>query len=82
MPYVYFLQSQKNNKVYVGSTSKIPQDRLNEHNNGCNSWSSRNGPFKLIYYEKYVCLEDAIDRGKFYKSGFGKRIKKVIIEQL
>jgi len=82
MYYIYFLESLKNKKIYVGYTNKNPHDRLNEHNLGCNDWSSKNKPFILIYYEKYYCKTDAICREKFYKSGFGKKIKKIIIDTL
>lgn len=34
MYYVYVLKSLKNNKKYIGSTSKSPKERLKEHNNG------------------------------------------------
>ena len=82
MYYVYFLKSLKNEKIYVGYTEKDPKDRLKEHNQGCNSWSKKNNPFILLYFEKYHCKTDAITRESFYKSGFGKRIKKVIIDTL
>lgn len=76
---VYFLRSVKNNKVYVGYTSKEPTQRLSEHNIGTNSWTSANKPFNLIYFEEYICKEDAIKRERFYKMGFGKKIKQAII---
>jgi putative endonuclease len=80
MYYVYFITSLKNNKTYVGFTSKNPRIRLEEHNNGSNVFTSANRPFQLIYYETYICKQDAIQREKFYKSGIGKKIKKAIID--
>lgn len=77
---VYFAQSLANNKIYVGFTGKLPEDRVKEHNSGKNVWSKRNGPFRLIYYEKYYCKKDARNREKFYKTGFGKQIKYKIAE--
>ncbi len=82
MYYTYFLESIKNGKIYVGYTEKNPQERLDEHNLGCNDWTKNNGPFILKYFEKYHCKADALSREKFYKSGFGKKIKKVIIDTL
>jgi putative endonuclease len=73
---VYFAKSRKNGKVYVGYTEKDPKERVIEHNQGSNKWSSQNGPFTLIYYEGFLCKDDARLREKFYKSGIGKRIKK------
>lgn len=80
--FVYFAKSIKNNKVYVGFTTKFPAERISEHNAGCNAWSKNNRPFKLLYFEKYQCRADALMREKFYKSGFGKHIKKLIIENM
>jgi putative endonuclease len=80
--YLYFAKSLKNNKVYVGYTEKDPDVRISEHNNGCNSWSRCNRPFALIYFEKFRCKQDVISREKFYKSGFGERIKSIIIKEI
>ncbi len=79
MFYVYFLRSVKNQKYYTGMTEKTPAERLNDHNNGSNKWTRENGPFKLIYYESYICKQDAEAREKFYKTGFGKTIRNAII---
>lgn len=80
MYYVYFLKSTKNGKYYVGTTHKKPTERLIEHNNGSNQWTRQNGPFKLAYFEEYLCKEDAAKREKFYKSGFGKLIRNAILK--
>ncbi len=82
MNYIYFTKSLKNGKVYVGSTSKVPEERVEEHNKDSNKWSSQNKPLKLIYYESYHCKEDARAREKFYKMGFGKQIKSLIVNRL
>jgi len=80
MFYVYFAESDKNGKVYVGMTAKDPANRLREHNEGTNAWSRSNSPLRLIYYEKYYCKKDAAEREKFFKMGMGKKIKKAIVE--
>lgn len=82
MFYVYFAKSLRNSKVYVGFTSKSPELRVKEHNSGSNLWSSKNRPLKLVYFESYLCEKDAKFREKFYKSGFGKKIKSIIVESL
>jgi len=82
MHYVYFAKSIKTGKVYIGSTRKDPVERVKEHNVGANNWSRINKPLKLIYYEKYHCGTDALSREKFYKSGFGRRVKELIIRNL
>ena len=82
MYYTYFCESLKNEKIYVGSTSKDPDMRVSEHNSGSSKWTRENAPFKLIYFEEYHCKKDAECREWFYKSGLGKRIKKAIIESI
>lgn len=79
MYYVYFARSLKNEKIYVGMTQKEPSIRIIEHNTGSSSWSKNNLPLKLLYFEKYYCKKDAHMRELFYKSGFGRQIKKSII---
>jgi len=80
MYFVYILRSLKNNKSYVGYTSIDVIKRLDQHNLGSNKWTMANGPFKLVYYERFVCKEDAILREAFYKMGTGKKLKKVILD--
>jgi len=79
MYYLYFARSLKNKKVYVGMTKKEPTTRINKHNTGSSSWSKNNLPLELLYFEKYYCKKDAHMRELFYKSGFGRQIKKCII---
>jgi hypothetical protein len=45
-------------------------------------WSSQNGPFDLVYYESYICDNDARLRERFYQTGFGKQIKYIILKNL
>ena len=82
MFFVYFLKSLKSGKSYVGVTSKGVEKRLEQHNLGSNIWTKNNRPFNLLYYESYHCREDAFSRERFYKSGVGKKIKKLIIDGL
>jgi putative endonuclease len=82
MFYVYFAKSLKNDKIYVGHTSKTPTERIKEHNEGANAWSKNNGPFKLVYYESYTCKADAFAREQFYKTGIGRKIKKAIVDSM
>ena len=72
MYYVYVLRSLKNNKKYIGYTSKTPEQRLKEHNKGDSSWTKQNRPFKLVYNEGFKTKTEAIKREKFLKSGKGR----------
>lgn len=80
MYYVYILVSERNGKSYVGFTSKETKQRLREHNLGSNQWTSLNKPFRILYYESYICKEDALRRENFLKSGVGKKLVKLIKE--
>jgi len=80
MFFVYILKSLRNNKSYVGSTSKLPTTRMAEHNIGTNKWTRENGPFKLVYYERYYYKKDALHREHFLKSGQGRKLIKIILK--
>ena len=82
MFFVYFAKSHKNDKVYVGFTTKEPGKRVFEHNTGSNKWTRQNKPLKLIYYERIVCEEDARLREKSFKTGIGKKLKIAIVKAI
>ena len=78
MHYVYILKSLKNGKLYKGLTSDLRR-RLSEHNSGRSTYTSQNGPWKLIYYEAFSNKSDAKREEIFLKSGRGKeRIKYLL----
>ncbi len=79
--YVYVLKSFKNNKRYIGYTGKTTFLRLREHNSGCNKWTKQNGPFTLIYSEKYNTKFEAIKREKFLKSGQGRKFLDELLKK-
>ncbi|MEK7653177.1 MAG: GIY-YIG nuclease family protein [Patescibacteria group bacterium] len=82
MNYIYFIKSLKNGKIYVGYTETDPKIRLKQHNTNSNFWTKENKPFILLYYERYYCKTGAIMREKFYKSGFGRKIRDAIIKSV
>jgi putative endonuclease len=73
MFHVYVLKSERNGKRYIGCTSKLPNERLEEHNKNSNRWTSQNGPFKLIYSEAFQDKKEAFSRERFLKSGQGRK---------
>lgn len=79
---VYFLESIKNGKIYVGNTEKSVEERLKEHNRGSNKWTRDNGPHRILFYETYCCKQDAQNRERFYKIGFGRKVRNSIISEL
>ena len=70
---VYVIENEKSEK-YIGYTSDLKR-RLQDHNSHQNV-STRNGIWRLIYYEAYLHKMDAIGREKFLKSGSGWRFLK------
>jgi putative endonuclease len=74
--YIYILTNKNNNVLYVGVTSDL-QKRIWEHRSGRykNSFTSRYKTYKLVYYEEFLTIEDAIAREKQLKAG--SRQKKI-----
>ncbi len=79
MYYVYVLKSLRNGKQYIGFSSRDPLLRLQEHNGGKNEFTRNNGPFKLVYVEKYEDEVFARKREKYFKSGHGRCFLKKVI---
>ena len=70
--FVYVLKSRKNGKRYYGFTRKDPTVRLLEHNLNKNDWTSKNGPFDLLYFEEFSSRKEALKREKYFKSAAGR----------
>ena len=68
---VYIIQSEKNNKYYVGYTSDI-KDRLRRHNSGMNKSTKPYMPWNLKHAEEFKTKHEAWLREqqiKAYKGG-------------
>lgn len=72
---VYVLRSKKDSSFYVGYTNNIER-RLKEHNNGLVEYTRKYLPWRLIYYESFLSIEDAKKREKSLKS-FGKAFSQL-----
>ncbi len=79
--YIYILTNKYNNALYVGVTNNLVR-RVNEHKLGVGSkFTSKYKIDKLVYYEIFDNIEEAIAREKQIKSG--SRAKKVkLIESI
>ncbi|MGD9801735.1 MAG: GIY-YIG nuclease family protein [Parvularculaceae bacterium] len=65
--YVYILASRRNGTLYIGVTNNI-NHRAFEHREGRGSiFTSKYGVCRLVYYEVFNRIEDAIDREKALK---------------
>ena len=75
--FVYILQSEVNNRYYVGSTIDLER-RLDEHNTGKSKYTRLTRPFKLVFVEKF---ENVIEARKLeYK--LKKKKSRLIIEKI
>ena len=72
MFYVYVLQSQSDEGLYIGFSTDLRR-RLKDHKEGKSFATSYRGPWCLIYYEAYLEEEDALGRERYLKSGGGRR---------
>lgn len=72
---VYILTNKGHSTLYTGVTSNIIK-RIYEHRNGVykQSFTSKYALNKLVYYEVFQRIEDAIAKEKQIKSG--SRLKK------
>ena len=75
MFYVYVLQSESDDGIYIGFSTDLRR-RLKEHQAGESFATSYRGPWGLIYYEAYLEEADARGRETFLKSGGGRRFLK------
>ncbi|HLB32555.1 MAG TPA: GIY-YIG nuclease family protein [Patescibacteria group bacterium] len=79
MYYVYVLESQRDNKLYIGSTPDLKK-RFDKHRRGKVFSTKGRLPLKLIFYECYLEKEDALRREKYFKTNSGKRALKLILK--
>jgi putative endonuclease len=61
MFYMYVLKSNSSPPFYIGHTADLKK-RFIEHNRGKTSSTKRGIPWKLIYYEAFLSLQNAKDR--------------------
>ncbi|WP_299833848.1 GIY-YIG nuclease family protein [uncultured Tenacibaculum sp.] len=76
--YVYFLTNKNNTVIYIGVTSNLNQ-RIYQHKIGYyNGFSKKYNCNKLIYFEEFDSIDEAINREKQLKSGNRKRKESLI----
>lgn len=76
---VYIMTNIGNTVLYTGVTSDLVS-RVLEHKEGKypNSFTSRYNVKKLVYYEIFPSIEEAIDREKQIKGGSRKKKEELI----
>ncbi|MFA5871596.1 MAG: GIY-YIG nuclease family protein [Parcubacteria group bacterium] len=75
MYYTYVIKSENDNKLYVGFTADL-RKRLKEHNSKLVDATKERAPLVLVYYEACLDRNKAIQREKYFKTGFGRRFLK------
>lgn len=75
MYFVYAIKSLKDGRIYVG-LSLNPERRLLEHNKGETRSTKGYRPWKLVFVEYCGNRENARQREKILKSGYGKEFLK------
>ena len=79
---LYILFSHKDSKTYTGSTAKTIQQRLEQHQNGRVKSTKNRLPLELIYSKEYKTLLEARKQEKFYKTSWGRRKLKKILDPI
>ena len=77
--YIYIMTNENNNVLYTGVTSNLVA-RVSEHRDKLysKSFTSRYNINKLIYFEVFDTIEEAIAREKQIKAGSRKKKEKLI----
>lgn len=79
--WVYMMQSQNGNVLYTGVTNDL-QRRVREHKEGLGSkFTSRYKCHKLVYFEEFGTIDQAIEREKRIKK-LSRANKEKLIEKI
>lgn len=66
--YIYFLTNRKNSTFYIGVTSKLERRYWEHKNKLLEGFTKRYNLTKLVYFEEFPEIEDAIKREKQLKN--------------
>ncbi len=77
MFFVYLLRSQRTGRLYVGFTSDVAH-RLGQHNQDVTKSTKGQGPWELVYQERFETRAEAMRRERFFKSGQGREALRLV----
>jgi predicted GIY-YIG superfamily endonuclease len=80
-PAVYMMANRRNDTLYVGVTSDLPQRAWQHRTGAIPGFTLRYGCRMLVWYELHSTMIDAITREKQIKGGSRKK-KLALIESL
>lgn len=72
MFYIYVLRSLDEKHRYVGHCKNI-DSRLQQHNSLKVKATKPFAPWKIVYFEEFQSREEAINKERYLKSGFGRK---------
>ena len=75
MFYTYVLKSEKDSNLYIGYSDNLKQ-RVANHNKGLVEATRDRRPLQLVYYEACLNKSKALEREKYFKTGFRRRFLK------
>jgi putative endonuclease len=78
---VYIVTNKSNTVLYVGVTSDLVGRVWDHKNKTYKGFSATYGCDKLVYYEEYQWIQDAIAREKQLKAGSRKKKVDLIIAE-
>ena len=79
MYYTYIIQSQKNDRFYIGSCHDI-DIRIIRHNAGATPSTKSGRPWKLMYLETYQTNSEALKREREIKSKKSRKYIEFLID--
>ena len=77
--YVYILTNKTNSVLYIGVTNSLSHRLAQHKESGENHFSARYNTHKLVYFEPFAGVENAISREKQLKRW--TRDKKILLIQ-
>lgn len=78
--YIYFLTNNNNTVIYIGVTSNL-EKRIHQHKiKFFKGFTSKYNCNKLVYFEEFNTIKDAIAREKQLKAG-NRKTKEELINQ-
>jgi len=76
--HLYFMVNKNNTTIYVGTTSNLIKRVYQHKNKTYKGFTTKYNCNKLVYFEEYDSIEEAIIREKQIKKGNRKRKEDLI----
>ena len=76
--YIYFMTNKNNSVIYIGITSDLKKRVFQHKNKSFKGFTSKYNCNKLVYFEEFENIKQAIEREKQLKSGNRKQ-KELLI---